>query len=154
MNNIEEQDLNRRISSYLANRYWMQTNAFSQIGLGPDLKPDDAYRLVYDEIEKIGFYEVSGEWIGMGNTYTMRISKVYSNGENYKGMAYELKIAGGENHITIVARFKKLENIFAPATLFRQLIEYASRSYSYLKIEGKANSSNDFPIGYHEDGTD
>jgi hypothetical protein len=66
MNNIEEQDLNRRISSYLANRYWMQTNAFSQIGLGPDLKPDDAYRLVYDEIEKIGFYEVSGEWIGMG----------------------------------------------------------------------------------------
>ncbi len=154
MNYIEGQNFYRRIISYLADRNWSRTDAFSQIGMGPDLRPEDAFRLVNDEIEKTGFYEISGEWMGMGNNYKMKITKVYSKGESYKGTAYELKITGGENHICMIARFKKLENIFAPATLFRQLIEFASRSYSFLKIEGKVNPLNDFPIGYYDDVND
>ncbi len=145
-----DDDFDKKVHEYLARQYWLDSEAFSEIGLGPDLRPEEAMARVKSALDSDGLYESQGEYIGMGNLYRLRITKVESSGPEYSGPAYEIRLSTWGNWMIIVVRCSRIEDIFPTIKVIRQLIEFAGWSSVHAKRLMDYDSDDFGPILYDE----
>jgi hypothetical protein len=142
----DELDFEQGYANYLA-EIWNENLPFSQIGPLQETHPEDSLKMIKDQIELNGFYSSTGEMLGMGNVFTMRISKEFMGNDPSCKEYYLLSVVAGEDHIKITAKYEQLDHVFASARVFISVLDVVGWSYSLWKKMNKYNVRDIFPLG-------